>query len=58
MTLSVNDSKIWIKRRNRITLKSLVPEGWEEEAAGSPKTLQCRAFPWVDCYEQELENDQ
>ena len=27
--------------------KSLVPEGWEEEAAGSPTPLQGRAFPRV-----------
>ena len=27
--------------------KSLVPEGWEAEAAGSPTPLQGRASPWV-----------
>ena len=41
-TLSVNDLKRWIKTRSR----KKVLEWLEEEAAGSPKTCQGRAFPW------------
>ena len=35
------------QNKSRKKLQSLGPEGWEEEAAGSPKALQGRAFPWV-----------
>ena len=35
------------KEEAGIYFKSFVPEGWKEEAAGSPTPLQGKAFSWV-----------